>query len=102
MVRVSNGICETYSECTYGNSGVVNLNESQLNTIHAYPNPTSNTLFLACEQDVKAIFTNTLGEMVLTAYGNTISLENLEVGVYFLTLYNSSEQFLGTFKVVKN
>jgi hypothetical protein len=102
MVRVSNGICETYSECTYGNSGVVNLNESQLNTIHAYPNPTSNTLFLACEPDVKAIFTNTLGEMVLTAYGNTISLENLEVGVYFLTLYNSSEQFLGTFKVVKN
>lgn len=101
-VRITYGICETYSECTFGEPGVANLNESQLNTIHVYPNPTSNTLFLACEPDVKAIFTNTLGEMVLTAYGNTISLENLEVGVYFLSLYNSSEQFLGTFKVVKN
>jgi len=85
--------------------GSLSLVDNHLNNgFKIYPNPTNNVVFLKgeTEQISRIELISVLGQKIADLrYGfETVSLESLDNGVYFLKIYqNTSHQ---TFRVVKN
>lgn len=99
-VRIRQGECENFSLCNYA-SGILGIEETEIETIHIYPNPTSDLLFIACDPTDEIIILNALGETVLTQKGNEISLKYFESGLYFLFIYDPKGDLKGAAKIIK-
>lgn len=75
------------------------LQEISINEIAAYPNPTSNVIYLDCDVDSEYKIFNTLGREVLTGkYTGEINTSKLTKGLYFVKVHRGdviySNQFI--------
>jgi hypothetical protein len=70
-----------------------------------YPNPTSNTLYLDYKEDIrKIIIHDVTGKEVLQINGvqiNSLDVADLERGLYFVSIFDNSQQLLGSSRFVK-
>ena len=63
------------------------LHESPLSDIQVWPNPTNGLLHIEAEGDYQMEVRNILGQLVIEAEKTeTLDLEGLEKGIYFLVL----------------
>lgn len=79
--------------------------ENEMNTVKVYPNPTNNTVTVELNENATHIYIyDVFGKLVDSHSANmgvnTISLDNVTTGVYFLRIFNNNE-LIGTTKVVK-
>ncbi len=66
------------------------------NLVKAYPNPTTDSVTVSLPNGAvveKISVYNSLGQLLFTEAKNTVSLQHLAKGNYFLTIYTSEENF---------
>lgn len=82
---------------------VSELEENVLPANTIYPNPTTDLLTVDWEGNKSIIVCNLLGETCLKVKtnDNTISLENLNTGMYLVTVYNAEGKLVIEQKIVK-
>lgn len=88
---------------TYEYSHVIYLETNTDKTLHAYPNPTSNTLNLNWEMKGETFsyeIWNGIGQRILQGQTNessmSIDMSSLECGIYYLKLMNENGQLMST------
>ena len=100
-VTVDDGACTDSSTFTIIN--VLGIeNESSIEGLEVYPNPTSSFVTINLEGEFVYSVVNVLGEVVYSGNGvNTekLDLTDLESGTYFITIDNDDKQ--ETLKIVK-
>lgn len=84
----------------------VSINENEMNSLNVFPNPTSSDVVLSINAPAThVVIYNMVGELVdsqaINAGSNTVKMNNLTNGVYFLRVFNGNE-LVGTSKVVRN
>ena len=84
---------ETEAECT-----TLSIDDFQIANFKIYPNPTSTILNINIPFK-KAIIYNIQGKEIMKSYKQTINIENLLNGVYFIQFDNSKNK---TFKFIKD
>ena len=89
------------------NIAALTVNQNSIGRFLVYPNPAHNNLFISFPnafQEAKVIFYNVLGQNVFEKLINdsdtSISLENLNSGIYFYKIESNS--FVQTGKIIKN
>lgn len=89
------------------NSAQLSLNQNSNGRFLIYPNPTHENLFVSFPNDFQEadiIFYNTLGQIVfeknIQKTKGTLSLENINPGIYFYKIKSNS--FMQTGKIIKN
>ena len=76
-------------------------NEQANNTVHVWPNPTNGLLYIQADNIERIEVFNILGQTVLQAEKvESINLEGLEKGIYFLRVYDSNSNS-NVIKIVK-
>lgn len=88
------------------NSCAVGFNEldnSNNNLFTLFPNPSGNNIQLNTEANFNSIeIINSLGQLVLKQnFTNSISIENLNRGIYFINLLDNQNKLLATKKFIK-
>ena len=107
---------DSYSLCNYGDSTIqdfyvydnsctnISIKEDKKAIFQLFPNPTADFIYLQLEntENIHYRITDITGKVVAqnTWNGQTISVQNLHSGVYFITLSHKNE-ILGTQKFVK-
>lgn len=107
---------DSYSLCNYGDSTIqdyyvydkscntISISELSVNSFHVFPNPATDFIHIQLEntENIHYRITDITGKVVAqnTWNGQSISVENLNSGVYFITLSRKNE-ILGTQKFVK-
>jgi hypothetical protein len=92
-------------------TGSVNEDKAENNNFVAYPNPACDKLFITCpaasKDNISLKVSNITGKIIkqipLTFSENnisTIDIHDLMNGIYFLNIYNSSKEFVGTKKII--
>jgi hypothetical protein len=97
----------TLFDYSYATTSTIGLEENYLTNLSLYPNPTTKhfTIDLGdVKQDVKAILTNNLGQVILTEKYTSTNIINLDIdtpkGIYYLQLKTSNGEFI-TKKIIK-
>lgn len=79
-------------------STTTSINKSLDEHINVYPNPTSNQIKIVVNDEYRLIIKNiegkTIKELTIVAGTNTVSLETITPGLYFMEGYNSSKRFI--------
>jgi sugar lactone lactonase YvrE len=83
--------------------GVNELDNSNKNQLSIYPNPSGNNIQLNTEANFNSIeIINSFGQLVLKQnFTNSISIENLNRGIYFIHLFDAQNKLLATKKFIK-
>ncbi|MFA7132012.1 MAG: T9SS type A sorting domain-containing protein [Bacteroidales bacterium] len=82
--------------------GALGLSSIKTNNLSIYPNPATNMINInGSENTSKIVISNILGEktMEINSPSNSINIESLKPGVYFLTLYDGEKT--STKKLIK-
>lgn len=89
------------------NVGNLSVDENSLNSVSVYPNPFNDKLTISSEQIIKkAVIVDMLGKTIYNQQNfsegiETINLQNISKGMYFLVLESENNQSK-TIKIVKN
>ena len=87
------------TEITQAYNGTLSLSKT-LDFLNVYPNPTSSIINIDYEFSIAKVFDLT-GRKVLESRLKTIDLSELPNSIYLLSLYDNSNNVLGTSKVIK-
>lgn len=95
---------ELYPRFASDVSDISGINDNPFSTLTVYPNPFTNEIRFDGVQNVKRIIiTNITGQVVKNdaVISNTVNTENLNKGMYFVTLINNKGE-KATIKMIKN
>ena len=81
----------------------IGIDEISRNDVNAYPNPTSELIFIKTQssEKLKTIVYNILGGVTGVYDSNTISLMDYPKGIFFLRIYDSKNNLLKSQTIVK-
>lgn len=109
---VANTVCTVTARTTFGfvNRVITFYTDAPLSTnsfektdsVIVYPNPTSDLVSVALPNNAliqKIAVYNSLGQLVLTETNSTFSLQNLDSGIYYLTIFTTEGNYAK--KIVK-
>ena len=71
-----------------------NVNDTLVNTILVYPNPTQDVLMIQGAESQTLRVYNLQGSLLLTQWGNQISVSHLPVGTYLLQIGTQVVRFI--------
>jgi len=101
-------ICDNVGECDNAIvhitlESLISINDLDINKINIYPNPANDfiTIELNNIQFNKIEIINSIGEIVKVSEKATISLENMNKGVYFAKVYTNEVTFTSKFSIIK-
>jgi len=103
MLIVSNEVSGTTTVYELSSNSSVSIKDNELNEFNLYPNPTSGVLNFEGNFDTKIIrVIDITGKLMMNETGkvNSINLENLDNGVYFIQFIGENDQIV-TKKVIK-
>lgn len=109
IMRITNGFISSYEYYEYI-PYVLNIDAIEKKSISIYPNPTSNNITISSldflNKEALVNVYDVLGNVVISNRyinndENTINLENLSSGIYFLKITNQSGNLLQTQKIIK-
>ena len=91
-MNASKEIWRFFSKYTLSNLTTVNENESLTQSLVVYPNPATSVLSFNIDNIESVIIADVLGKIVLseTVQANSISVNNLNSGIYFLSVKTQS------------
>lgn len=91
-MNASKEIWRFFSQYTLSNLTTVNENESLTQSLVVYPNPATSVLSFNIDNIESVIIADVLGKVVLseTVQANSISVDNLNSGIYFLLVKTQS------------
>lgn len=91
-MNASKEIWRFFSKYTLSNLTTVNENESLTQSLMVYPNPATSVLSFNIDNIESVIIADVLGKVVLseTVQANSISVNNLKSGIYFLSVKTQS------------
>ena len=80
----------------------INNSNALKNTVTIYPNPTSDVVTISSTiAFTHSEILNQLGEVVMSSSQNSININELANGIYFIKIYNTN-QLLSTHRFIKN
>lgn len=85
-----------------GKTSTAGLNDISQTSLSVYPNPATDVVnLIGCENASKIVISNVLGqrEIEVSSKTNSINIESLRPGVYFLTVFNGDKT--STKKLIK-
>ncbi len=70
--------------------------------VNVYPNPANHIVYITSSNPVRVVLCGLDGRLIaIKEEAETLSLENLAEGVYFLHIYDKTEQLLKVVKIIK-
>lgn len=77
------------------------IQEYSTSNLIIYPNPVKDYLYIKHTEKVKIDIINVIGENVISSDTDKINMKSIISGIYFAKIYNSQNELISVYKIVK-